>query len=107
MEDAMRGRKTSLVVCLSAWDRFEIERWQRSTTLPAGLSRRARVVLMLDEGQSFSEAARACGMTVRNARKWVIRYLDRGLAGLKDRAGRGRKPVFSPRGGVALGQDRL
>lgn len=103
----MRGRKTSVVVRLSASDRSELERWQRTTTLSAGMVRRARVVLLLDEGHSFAAAARICGLTVRNARKWVFRYLERGLAGLRDKPGRGRKPVFSPRGGVALGQDRL
>jgi hypothetical protein len=103
----MRGRKTSLVVRLCASHRSELERWQRSTTLSAGMARRARVILLLDEGQSFAAAARICDLTVRNARKWVLRYLDQGLAGLRDKPGRGRKPVFSPRGGAALGEDRL
>lgn len=103
----MRGRKTSLVVRLSQTHRNELERWQRSTTVSAGLARRARVVLLLDEGHTFAAAARICGLTVRNARKWVLRYLDQGLAGLRDKPGRGRKPVFSPRGSVALGQDGL
>ena len=103
----MRGRKTSLVVQLSASHRSELERGQRSTTLPAGVTRRARVVLLLDEGQSFAAAARLCDLTVRNARKWVLRYLNQGLAGLRDKPGRGRKPVFSPRSRSASGQDRL
>jgi hypothetical protein len=103
----MRGRKTGLVVRLSEADRQELERWQRLTTLSAGMARRARVVLLLAEGHSFATAARLCDLTVRNARKWVLRYLAQGLAGLRDKPGRGRKPVFSPRSGVALGQDRL
>jgi transposase len=32
---------------------------------------------------------------------WVNRYQARGLRGLKVRAGRGRKPAFSPRGADA------
>jgi Helix-turn-helix domain len=103
----MRGRKPNSVVRLTPDKRAELERWQRSTTLAVGLVRRARVVLLLDEGQSLTAAARICGLTQRNARKWVLRYLERGLAGLEDKPGRGRKPVFSPRGCVASGQDRL
>ena len=103
----MRGRKPQFAVHLTLSARTELERWQRSTTLPAGLVRRARVVLLMDEGQSLTAAARACGLTQRNARKWVLRYLQRGLAGLHDKPGRGRKPVFSPRSGLASGQDRL
>jgi hypothetical protein len=103
----MRGRKTSLVLRLSQSERSELERWQRLTTLAAGLARRARVVLLFDEGNSFAAAARLCGLTVRNARKWVLRYLRQGLAGLSDKPGRGRKPVFSPRSRGAFGQDRL
>ncbi len=103
----MRGRKSGLLVRLSGAQRSELERWQRSTTLSAGLARRARVILLVDEGHSLAAAARICDLTVRNTRKWVLRYLRQGLAGLQDKPGRGRKPVFSPRGGVAPGQDRL
>ena len=103
----MRGRKTSLVVQLSPEHRNELQRWLRSTTMSAGMACRARVILLLAEGQSFAAAARICGLTVRNTRKWVLRYLNLGLAGLRDKPGRGRKPVFSPRGRSALGQDRL
>jgi Helix-turn-helix domain len=99
----MRGRRPNFVVRLTPDKRAELERWQRSTTLPVGLVRRARVVLLMDEGQSVTAAASICGLTQRNARKWVLRYLERGLAGLEDKPGRGRKPVFSPRGCFAFG----
>jgi transposase len=103
----MRGRKTGVELRLSSAARNELERWQRSTTLASGLARRARVVLLFDEGNSFASAARICGLTVRNARKWVLRYLRHGLTGLSDKPGRGRKPVFSPRSRGAFGQDCL
>jgi hypothetical protein len=103
----MRGRKTRLVVCLSEEDRRELEAWQRSTTLSAGLARRARVILLVEQGHTFVTAARLCDLTVRNARKWVLRFLRQGIAGLRDPPGRGRKPVFSPRGSPVSGQDRL
>jgi hypothetical protein len=94
----MRGRKTSFSVELSPAQRADLERWQRSTTVSAGLVRRARVLLLLAEGQSLKSAAGIAGLTVRNARKWVRRFLALGIDGLYDLAGRGRKPVFSPLG---------
>ena len=104
----MRGRKASFVVRLEPAPRADLESMTRSTTLPAGLVRRARLILLLDQGQTTLTAAAAiAGLTVRNARKWVRRFLALGVDGLRDQAGRGRKPVFSPRGRSSSGQDRL
>jgi hypothetical protein len=103
----MRGRKSSLTIVLASDDRDEIERWQRTTTGPAGLARRGRVLLLLERGETLKEAARLCGMGVRHVRKWAERFRARGLAGLHDKPRPGRKPVFSPRGGAAPGQDGL
>jgi Helix-turn-helix domain len=103
----MRGRKPSFAVELSAAQRQELERWLRSTNLKHGLARRARVLLLLHRGHTVKDAARTAGLTVRNARKWARRYRAHGLPGLADRPGRGRKPVFSPRGGPPPGQDGL
>jgi hypothetical protein len=103
----MQGRKTSLVVHLMAEQQAELEHWQRSPTVQAGLARRGRLILLMDQGSSLSNAARVVGLTVRNARKWVCRFLERGRAGLSDRPRPGRKPVFSPHGRSPSGQDRL
>jgi hypothetical protein len=103
----MRGRKTLFSVQLSPVQRAELERWQRSTTVSVGLARRARVLLLLAAGHSLKNAAHIAGLTVRNARKWVHRFLALGSEGLHDQAGRGRKPVFSPLGRAASGQDGL
>src|SRR3954452_10563026 len=103
----MRGRKSSLTVALTPEDRAEIERWQRATTCHAGLARRGRALLLLEQGESFTEAARLCGMSVRHVRKWAKRSGPHALAGLHDKPRPGRKPVFSPRGRAAPGQDGL
>src|SRR5262249_16390172 len=100
----MRGRKPSFTLQLSPAHLQELERWLRSTTLQQGLARRARVLLLLHQGHTLKAAAQTAGLTVRNARKWARRYLAQGLPGLADQSGRGRKPVFSPRGGPAPGQ---
>jgi helix-turn-helix protein len=103
----MRGRKTSFTVLLSAEQRAELEHWQRATTVQAGLARRGRLLLLLDQGQSLTGAASIVGLTVRNARKWARRFLSHGVAGLTDQPRPGRKPIFSPHGRSAPGQDGL
>jgi helix-turn-helix protein len=103
----MRGRKPSFVIQLPASDLQALEHWLRSTNLKQGLARRARLLLLLHQQHTLKDAARTAGLTVRNARKWAKRYLAQGLQGLADKLGRGRKPVFSPRGGPPPGHDRL
>src|SRR3954452_6160460 len=105
--DDMRGRKSALTIHLAPEVRAEIERWQRATTGPAGLARRGRLLTLLERGDTFVQAARTCGISVRHARKWAERFRAHGLDGLRDKPRPGRKPVFPPRGGVAPGQDRL
>jgi Winged helix-turn helix len=104
----MRGRKKTFAVTVSDSQRAELRRWLRSTTLAAGLARRARLILLLDEGRTYADAAQTAGLTIRNARKWALRFVRHGLTGLTglhDQPGRGRQPVFSPRGRTPSGQD--
>ena len=103
----MRGRKSSLTIALTPEDRTEIERWQRATTCRAGLARRGRVLLLLEQGESLKEAGRLCGMSARHVRKWAERFRAHGLAGLQDKPRPGRKPVFSPRVGDVCSENRL
>lgn len=103
----MRGRKSSLTITLTLEERAEIRRWRRATTGPAALARRGRILLLLEQGETLKEAARLCGMNVRHVRKWAERFRAEGLAGLHDKPRPGRKPVFSPRGRAASGQDGL
>jgi hypothetical protein len=103
----VRGRKTSLRIVLTSEERIELQRRLRSTTTPAGLARRSRVVLGVADGLALVQVARLVGMTEKHVRKWTRRFLERRLEGLHDRPGRGRKPVFSPRGRDVRGADRL
>jgi len=41
-----RGRKTSLSIRLTPAERVTLRTWQRSTTIPAGLARRARLLVV-------------------------------------------------------------
>ena len=89
-----QGRKTQIRIFLTEENRSELEAWQRSTSIPAGLARRARVVLMLASGSPVSQTARIVGIERRHVYKWVRRFLDEGPNGLCDRRG-GRTPSQS------------
>ena len=103
----MRGRKTSLHVILREEERGYLEQRLRCTTTSLGLARRCRAILGVADGLPLVEVARLVDLTEKHVRKWVQRFLKDRLDGLHDRPGRGRKPVFSPRGGAVRGQDRL
>ena len=91
----MRGRKTALRIDLTPEERTELERQVRCTTLPAGLVRRARIILGVASGLPLIEVSRRVGITEKHVRKWTLRFNAKRLEGLKDQPGRGRKPVFS------------
>ena len=103
----MRGRKTSLGVVLTLEERSELEQRLRCTTTSLGLARRCRALLEVADGLPLVHVARLVDLTEKHVRKWVQRFLKERLEGLHDRPGRGRKPVFSPRGRDACGDDRL
>lgn len=78
-------------------DRAELERLQRSTSVPAGLSRRARVVLLLADKVSGAEVARRTGYTVVQVSRLRRRFVEEGLAGLGDKPRSGRPPSITAR----------
>ena len=91
-----RGRKSPLVIELSADERQTLQRWQRSTTMAAGLVRRGRIILLLAERRSQSQVAQMAGVQRAVVRQWARRFLAQRLAGLGDAPGRGAKGVFPP-----------
>ena len=102
-----RGRKTSLVLTLTQEQRITLESWLRSTTVSAGLVKRARIILAVADKTPVSDIARSVPVSRRLVYKWVERFQASGPAGLRDAPRSGRPPVFSPRGGGARGQDGL
>ena len=103
----MRGRKSALRIDLTPEERDQLLKYLRCPSTPLGLARRCRAILEVAEGTPLVAVARLVGLTEKHVRKWVRRFLESRLAGLHDRPGRGRKPVFSPRGGDVRRQDRL
>jgi transposase len=96
-----------LRVVLTLEERNELERQLRCPTTRSGLARRSRAILGVADRLPLVEVARLVGMTEKHVRKWTTRFLKSRLEGLHDRPGRGRKPVFSPRGRDVRGEDRL
>ena len=84
-----RGRKTSLTLRLTPAERRTLRAWQRATTIPAGLARRGRILLLLADGMTITDIATTVGISHRFVYKWVQRFLAEGVEGLADKPGRG------------------
>jgi Helix-turn-helix domain len=91
-----RGRKTSLTIRLTPAQRQTLLAWQRSTTVPAGLARRGRLVLLLADGMTITDAAATVGLSRRHSYKWIQRFVQEGLEGLADKPGRGHRLGLLP-----------
>ena len=78
--------------------------WLRKQKTPVGLAKRARAMLLLADGYSFAATARQVELRERHVRKWALRFVAHGIDGLSDKKRPGRRPVFSPGGGVVRGQ---
>lgn len=78
-------------------DREELERLLRASSTPAGLSRRARAVLLMVEGVPGVEIARRIGYTVVQVSRIRRRFAESGLEGLQDRPRSGRPATISAR----------
>ena len=80
---------------LSKGVRRELAALSRSRTAPAAHATRARLVLLVAEGRSFQEAARAAGRKSGDAvARLVARFNDEGTAAVAPRHGGGRARVY-------------
>ena len=98
------GPKTSIHIILTADEKKELQSMQRSSSLPAGLVRRGRIILLLASGQSVQATARSVSTNKKRVYKWAQRFLENRIDGLADKPGRGRKPSFSPYGSCTRGE---
>jgi len=84
------ANRPAAALALRDGDRAELGRWVNSSSLRAGLSRRARIVLLSADGVAKQDIANLVAMSRPTVDKWRDRYARAGLAGLVDerRAGR-------------------
>jgi hypothetical protein len=61
-----------------------------SPTFPAGLAKRAKIILLPAEGLALSAIARCVEVGRRIVRTWIQCFLNRRIPGLFDKLGRGR-----------------
>lgn len=87
-----RGRASTFTLQLSDLEREELEHIVRSPSLPAGLVRRAQIVLRSADGETHRAIAAAVGVSLPLVAQWRRRFRDHRLAGLYDvpRPGRPR-----------------
>ena len=84
-------------IVLSEDDRVELERIVRSSSGAAGLSRRARTVLLMADSISGAEAALLTGYTTVQVSRIRRRFAETGLDGLQDKPRSGRPREVSSR----------
>ena len=68
----------------------ELQRLLRSRLSPAGVRKRAQLIWHLAAGASLTEASERAGFHYTNAHRWAQRFLESGVAGLRDRPKSGR-----------------
>src|SRR4029450_9218914 len=93
--ESMANRIRPIVV--SEADRRELERLQGWPAAAAGLSRRARTVLLMAQGLAGVEIAERTGYTVVQVSRLRRRFAEQGVAGLLDRPRSGRPPTITAR----------
>ena len=79
-----RGRRTSLTIRLTPAEQETLLAWQRSTTIPAGMARRGRIILLMADRVPISHIAATVGISRRFIYTWVQRFLHDGLQGLEE-----------------------
>jgi len=84
-------------IVVNEQDRHELERLQRSPSAPAGLTRRARAVLMMAQDVPGVEIAERTGYTVVQVSRLRRRFAEYGVVGLHDRPRSGRPPTITAR----------
>jgi transposase len=91
----MAGRALQ-VRSLTAEEAAELRRRAASRTLPARVVERARMVLLLHEGERVPAVAGRLGIGADVVRTWLTRFNAEGLDGLRDRPRSGRPATYSP-----------
>ena len=96
-----RGRPV-VPITLTKNTRAQLEAMTRSRSLPHGLVRRARIILLAAQGLSNAEIGRKIGLSRAMVGMWRTRYLEQGLDGLYDEPRPGRPGHISDRQVSAL-----
>jgi transposase len=91
-----RGRKTSHTIRLAPEERQTLLAWQRAMTIPAGVARRARIILLLADAVPITDIAATVGLSRRHTHKWIKRFVQEGLEGLYEKPRADRRIASRP-----------
>jgi transposase len=86
----MKIRRPAKELVVRVEDRVQLESIARSQALPAGLARRAQMILRMADGESNSAVARRFRVSRPTVTLWRTRYRERGMAGLHNELKPGR-----------------
>lgn len=86
----MRGRKAVQIKGIEQHDFDKLANTEGS----ARERRRFLAFAHIREGKTFTEAAASVRVKLRSLMRWVTQFKREGLEGLKDKAGRGAKPLM-------------
>jgi transposase len=78
-------RRNQIVLTVTEEQRSELRKWAASRTLPAGDVFRARLILALAEGRTYSQIMTSLETTAPTIARWKQRFEQDGLAGLDPR----------------------
>ena len=78
-------RRNQFVLRVTDEQRSELTKWAQSRTLPAGDVFRARLILALAQGATYSEIMRSLQTTAPTISRWKQRFEKQGMAGLDPR----------------------
>lgn len=91
----MAAAPKTILRALSDWELEELTRLAKATSERLDVVRRAKALLEVAAGTSFSQAARSAGFkTGDGVALLVSRFNDKGLAALEIASGRGPKPTY-------------
>lgn len=82
--------RAAKVLTVNSDDRLQLESIARSQSLPAGLVKRAQMVLRMADGESNAAVARRYRVSRPTVTMWRTRYRERGISGLHSELKPGR-----------------
>ena len=92
----LRGRPSKVAIHIDEQTRLVLQQWLRSHHTPLGRARRARALLLLEQGHTYVATAKLVGLAEYHVRKWAKRFLEHRVMGLSGKPRAGRLPVFPP-----------
>ena len=92
----MANQYTSTFLLKSEQDQQILLTLVGSPKIENRIATRARILLLREEGKRQTEVGELLKVHRNTVRLWEKRYKQKGIKGLYDKPGRGRRPTFSP-----------